>query len=120
MVDDQQLGAEHLLAGLEIETFGVVGAGPTEAIAAVALHGVPNGRQRLKAEIAAAAFLGLPRPSADLLQLIGRARLGHEGAGALLRPCEAAQADIVGAAFDEQRREGLRHDFLEKRDVFLN
>src|SRR5665213_1038611 len=55
VVDDQQLGAEHLFARLEVEALGVVGASAAETIAAVALHGVPDYRKGLEAEIAAAS-----------------------------------------------------------------
>src|SRR5262249_11376360 len=70
VVDDEELGPGHGPAGAEVEAAGVVGAGAGQAVAAVALDQVPHGRQRLERQVAAAAVLRLPRPAADLLELL--------------------------------------------------
>ena len=99
-----------LPAGLEVEAVVVVAAVAAQAVAAVALDEVPDGRQRLEAEVAAAAVLRLPRPAADLVQLLRRLRvLDEQAAGALLGAAQAAQAEVVGAALDQDRGERLRH-----------
>ncbi len=120
MIDNQQLRAEDAFASLEIKAFGVIGTAAAEAIAAVALDEIPQSRLRLKVQIAAAAVARGPRPSANLLQLLHRRRLDEQRAGALLRSAQPPQAEVIRAALDQRGVERLRHNALQKRNVFVD
>src|SRR5438105_4397843 len=60
MVDDQEMSLAPLPAGFKVETVGVAGTLASQTIAAVALHQIPNRRQRLEIEVASTAVLRSP------------------------------------------------------------
>ena len=103
VVDDQHVGPVNLPAGLVVEALVVVRALAAQAVAAVALHQVPDGGERLEAEVAAAAFGRTPGPAADVVQLIDGGVLDEQALHALLGAAQPAQADVVGPALDEYR-----------------
>src|SRR5262249_34505126 len=69
VIDDEDLGAVHLLAGTEIEALGVVGTGPAKAVARVAVDRIPHHGQGLEAQVALAALPTLPGPPSELREL---------------------------------------------------
>src|SRR5262245_54358356 len=119
MVDDEDVRPEHGTTGLEVEASGVVLAVAAEAVAAVALDEVPHIGARLKGQVALAAILGLPRPFADLHELLGGALFSEEQACLLLRDAQAAQTEVVGATLAKDSSEVAGEDGLEKGDVLL-
>src|SRR5437763_1204909 len=72
LIDDQDVGPVNLPTSLVVEALVVVRALAAEAVAAVALHQVPDGGQRLEAQVAARAVGRLPGPTANLHELIRR------------------------------------------------
>jgi hypothetical protein len=70
VVHDEDVCPEHLLAGLVVETRLVGRTLPAEAVAAFALHQIPDALERLERQVGLAAVAGLARPPADLHQLI--------------------------------------------------
>ena len=73
MVDDQDLRVLDAAPRPIVKALLIAWALAAETVAAVALDQVPERRLRLKRQVAAAAVLRGPRPSADLLQLLHRA-----------------------------------------------
>src|SRR5258706_15615534 len=120
MINNKQIGAIDLLAGLEIMALLIVRTLPAQAIAAITADQVPYRRQRLQSQVASAAVARLFRPAADLGQLQDPIILGQEHARSLLGHAQAAQADIVGSPLDEHGSKRVRHYRLKKRNVFAN
>ena len=70
MVDDQQVGRPDASAGLEVEALLVPRTVAAQAIAVLALHGVPDAGQRPEIEVGAGAVGRLVGPELDLAELI--------------------------------------------------
>ena len=105
-VDDRDVGAERIVAGL----LGEAGRTARAAVAARAFarsdaDRLPGGRRRGEVELGLVAGRGLLRPRPHPRQLLGGGPVGCDVEGELLaRPIElgeALDADIVGAALQD-------------------
>src|SRR2546430_15247018 len=80
VIDDEHIGAEHLLARLEIEALLKVLALLAEAVVTVAFDEVPDTGMGTEVEVALAAVAGLLGPDAEGVKLLVRRGLGEQTA----------------------------------------
>ena len=120
VIDYEDVRLVELLARLEVEAVGVVGTALAQAVARIALDQLPDRPERTKLQVAAAAVGGALRPLRQRVELLQSVRLGQERRGAPLGDAEAAPAEVVAAALDEQRQERFGHDLLQERDVLAD
>ena len=62
----------------------------------------------------------LPRPAADLHELVRGPMIGQQRHHLLLRDPQPAEAEVVGAALDQHRLEVVGHDRLQERNVLVD
>src|SRR5262245_22657373 len=120
VVHHQYVRTEDALPRGEVEAIGMLRTLSAEAVRAVALNEVPDGFVRLDWQVRPAAVGRLPRPAADLDELLDRTMCIEKRIRLRLRDTEAAQAEIVPAALHQYGPEIVRHHRLQERNVLAD
>ena len=119
MIDNQQVGVEHPAPGLVKEALLVSRAVAAQAVAVLALHGLPDGGARSKIQVRATAVAGSIRPEPDGGELVHVLGPLEQRILALDRDVQPPQADVVRPALDQHGGEFQARDRAEERDVLL-
>ena len=120
VIDDQDLGRIDSPPRLEVKTPGVIGAAFAQAIAGVALDGVPHSGGRCETQIGPAAIDRLAGPLAHLDQLLRQVLLRKQRQRFLLGVSKSPQAEVIAAPLHQRDLERFREHRLQKGNVLLN
>ena len=117
MVHDQDVGIPDTTPGPEIKTLLVKIAVLAQAVSVLALNLVPDRAVGPKIKIRSRAVTAVLRPVDDRLELSQIFRSRIQRARSIIRAEHPPQADVVGAAFDEDCRELDRQNRIQKRNI---
>jgi len=120
VVDDQDLGVLDAPAGLVVEALPIVGTLASHAIAVLAGHLVPDGRQGAEVEIRPRAVVGALGPAGNLAELLELGLAREEAGRALQRVSHPPPAEVIAAPLDQHGGELQRDHAVEERDVLVD
>jgi len=120
MVDDEEVGILGAATGALVETLVVEVALVAHAVVSLAADALPEVGEWFKGQIGEGAVGGSIGPIFNLVELSHIASVAEEGVLPSAGLHEAAQADVVGSAFDEDGPEGAGDQWGEGGDVFFD